>query len=83
VQRRCCGVIRAADGRDWLILDVLSSYWDVRYLLTCESRGRFRGLTENNGKAGDLTCGAGTMALVCLGRLFQSLICCRVRSQTA
>jgi len=35
-------------------------------------------LAENNGQAGDLTCGAGTMVLVCLGRFFQPLICCRV-----
>ena len=44
----------------------------------CESRGGFRSLAEDNGQAGALTCGAGTMGLVCLGRLFQPLICCRV-----
>ena len=35
-------------------------------------------MAENNGQAGDLICGAGTMVLVCLGRFFQPLICCRV-----
>jgi len=65
-------------GRLWLILDVLSSHWDVRYLRKCESRGGFRSLAEDNGQAGGLTCSVGTMALVCLGRVFQPLICCRV-----
>ena len=77
--RRYNGVIRAAGGRLWLIVDVLSSYGDGRYLRKCESRMEgFRSLAEDNGQAGDLTWGAGTIALVCLGRLFQPLICCRV-----
>ena len=52
-----------------MIVDVLRSYGDVRYLRKCESRGGFRSLAEDNGQAGDLTCGAGTMALVCLGEV--------------
>ena len=67
MQRRCNGIVA-----------VLSSYEGVKYMRICESRGRFRLLAENNGQTGDLTCGAGTMALVCLGRSFQPLICCRV-----
>ena len=50
----------------------------MKYMRKCESRGGFRSLAENNGQAGDLTCGAGTMVLVCLRRSFQPLICCRV-----
>jgi len=54
-----------------LIVDVLSSYGEVRYLRESESRGGFRSLAEDKGQAGDLIWGAGTMALVCWGRLFQ------------
>jgi len=32
---------------------------------------------------GGMAYGAGTMALICLGRSFHPLICCRVRIQTA
>ena len=61
-----------------MIVAVLSSYGGVKYMRICESRGGLRSLAEKNGQAGDLTCGAETMALVCLGRSFQPLICCRV-----
>ena len=65
-----------------MIVDVLSSYGKGRYLRRCESQGGFRSLAEDNCRAGDLICGAGTMALVCLGRLFQPLICCRVTNDS-
>ena len=61
-----------------MIIAVLSSYGGVKYMRICESQGWLRSLAEKNGQAGDLTCGAGTMVLVCLGRSFQPLICCRV-----
>ena len=83
VQRRCymgaLDIIRAVGGRIWSIDDVLSGYGDERSLRTGESIGGFWWLAENNGQAGGLTYGVGTMALVCLGRLFQPLIWCRVR----
>ena len=75
--------IRAAGGRHWLIVAVLSGYEDQRYVQTGESRGGFSFLAENKGQAGGMTYGAGTMAVVCLGRSFQPLICCRVRIQRA
>ena len=62
-----------------MIIAVLSSYGGVKYMRICESRGGLRSLAEKNGQAGDLTCGAGTMVLVCLGRSFQPLICLRMR----
>ena len=65
-----------------MIVDVLSSDGNGRYLRRYESQGGFRSLAEDNCRAGDLICGAGTMALVCLGRLFQPLICCRVTNDS-
>ena len=76
-------VIRAAGGGLWLMGAVLNDYGDERYLRTGQSGGGFRSSAKNKGQAGGLAYGAGTMALVCLGRSFQPLICCRVQIQTA
>ena len=74
--------IRGAGGGLWLMGAVLNGYGDERYLRTGQSGGGFRSSAENRGQAGGLAYGAGTMARVGLGRLFQPLICCRVRIQT-
>ena len=63
--------------------EALNAYGDERYLRAGGSGGGFRSSAKNKGQAGGLAYGAGTMALVCLGRSFQPLICCRVRIQTA
>ena len=76
-------IIRAAGGKLWLISEVISGYRYARYLRTDESGGGFQPLARNNGQTGRLTRGAGTMVMVCLGRSFQPLICCRVRIQTS
>ncbi len=75
--------IRASGGRLWLMEEVLNAYGDERYLRAGGSGGVFRPSAENWGQARRLAYGAGTMALVCLGRSFQPLICCWVRIQTA
>ena len=62
---------------------VISDVGYGSYLRTGESGGGFRSSAENNGQAGGLTWGAGTMVLGCLGRSLQPLICCRVRIQTS
>ena len=82
MQRRSCGVIGAAGRGLGLIVDGLSRYGHVKYLRIYESRGGFRSLAENNGQAGGLPWGAGTMALVRLRRSFQPFLCCPVRIQT-
>jgi hypothetical protein len=64
-------VLWAADGRLWLMGAVLNGYGYERYLRTGESGGGFRSSAENTGQAGGLAYGAGTMALICLGRSFQ------------
>jgi hypothetical protein len=64
-------VLWSTDGRLRLICAVLNGYGDERYLRTGESGGGFRSSAENTGQAGGLAYGAGTMALVCLGRSFQ------------
>ena len=45
--------------------------------------GALRLASMDTGQAGRLAYGAGTMALVCLKRSFQPLICWRVRMKTA
>jgi hypothetical protein len=64
-------VLWAADGRLWLIGAVLNGYGYDRYLRTGTSGGGFRSAAENRGQAGRPAYGAGTMALICLGRSFQ------------
>jgi len=53
-------VIRAADGRLWLIGAVLSGYGNDISMRTVENRCWFWSSAENNGQAGGLTCGAET-----------------------
>jgi hypothetical protein len=62
-------VLWAAGGRVWLMGAVLNGYGYERYIRTGESGGGFRSSVENTGQAGGLAYGAGTMALVCLGRV--------------
>ena len=61
---------------------VLNGYGDERYLWAGGIGGGLRSSAENKGQAGRLAYGAGTTALVCLGRSFQPLICCRMQIQS-
>jgi hypothetical protein len=63
-------VLWTAGGRLWLMGAVLNGYGYERYLRTGESGGGFRSSVENTGQAGGLAYGAGTMALVCLGTMY-------------
>ena len=65
-------VLWAEGGRLWLMVAVLNGYGYNRYLRTGESGGEFRSSAENTGQAGGLAYGAGTMAMIGLGRSFQS-----------
>ena len=65
-------MVRAAGGGLWLMGEVPNGYGDERSLRTGESGGGLRSSAENKGQAGCLAYDAGTMALICLRRSFQT-----------